>query len=71
MRLGTIRYLAEYVVDLDNAEMVENARDAVIEDVQIASERPVLAGFIQEIITGNERAEQIPAFLTEDVEEED
>jgi hypothetical protein len=64
MRLGTIRYLVEYVVDLDNAEMVENARDAIAEGVYEY-------GRVVEIVTGNERAEQIPAFLTEDLEEED
>jgi hypothetical protein len=62
MRLGTIRYLVEYVVDLDNAEMVDNARSAV--------EEGAFEGIV-EIVTGNESADQIPAFLTEDVEEED
>ena len=62
MRLGTIRYLVEYVVDLDNAEMVENARDAIMEEAYEG---------IVEIVTGNERVEQIPSFLTEDVEEEE
>ncbi len=64
MRLGTIRYLVEYVVDLDNAEMVENARAAVMEDAYDD------LGIV-EIVTGNERADQIPSFLTEDVEEEE
>ena len=64
MRLGTIRYLVEYVVDLDNAEMIENARAAVMEDAYDN------LGIV-EIVTGNERAEQIPSFLTEDVEEEE
>lgn len=67
MRLGTIRYLVEYVVDLDNAEMVENAIDSIYEDVRSGDE----GSRVKIVTTGNERTEQIPAFLTEDVEEEE
>jgi hypothetical protein len=67
MRLGTIRYLVEYVVDLDNAEMVENAKDAMFDYVQSYD----VYENITELVTGDERAEDIPSFLTEDVEEEE
>ena len=71
MRLGTIRYLVEYVVDLDNAEMVEAARAFIEEEILADVEEAHPDRYIVEIVTGNERAEQIPAFLTEDLEEED
>lgn len=37
MRLGKVRYLVEYVVDLDNQEHVEIAKEFIAEDIDFAS----------------------------------
>jgi len=33
MRLGRVRVLHEYVIDLDNKEMVDHAKEALAEDI--------------------------------------
>jgi len=32
MRLGKVKIISEYIVDLDNEEMVQHAKDALYED---------------------------------------
>lgn len=36
MRLGYVRFVGEYIVDLDNNEMVEHAMDYLEEDIKSA-----------------------------------
>jgi hypothetical protein len=68
MRLGVVKFSAEYVVDLDNSEMVEHARDAVFEDVTNAIKHGEVASWIKEVEDQNADEGDIPEFLLEDIE---
>jgi len=65
MRLGKIQIEMSYVVDLDDEDMVQHARDALAEDV--ASMTLHDGGLIPQIITeGNFSENDIPEFLLDD-----
>jgi hypothetical protein len=36
MRLGKVSFKSEYIVDLDNEDMVQHAKDAIVEDLESA-----------------------------------
>jgi len=71
MRLGRVRVSIEYVVDLDNKEMVDHAKDCIVEDIDNAvkfNEEHTLL----EIDTDGHGLEEsdIPEFLLENQEQE-
>ena len=68
MRLGKV-YLSEtYVVDLDDEEMIEHAREAIYEDVRYAVLHEEISSWIdiKEDTSLNEK--DIPSFLIEEEE---
>lgn len=49
MRMGYVRFVIEYAVDLDNPLQVENAMDFVCEDVNSAVKFNELEGYIETV----------------------
>jgi len=49
MRMGKVRFVIEYAVDLDNPEQVECAKDFVTEDVYSATKYYDTDGYIDEV----------------------
>lgn len=66
MRMGKVRILDEYVVDLDNEEMVEHAKDALIEDVFNTIKFDSVQDGIEIIEDATLIEADIPEFLRED-----
>ena len=68
MKLGKVVINLEYVVDLDNKEMVEHAQDALYEDLMSAYKYNGLANWIG-IKEGDENLSEsdIPEFLLEEL----
>ena len=70
MRLGRVRIAHEYVVDLDNKEMVDHAKDALIEDMQNIAKYDEYHHAIEIDKDGHGLEESdIPDFLKEENEE--
>lgn len=71
MRIGVVRLSLEYVVDLDNEEMVQHAMNALYDDIHYQ----VKYNSVHEWITAEEEAAfteaDIPEFLLETFEEEE
>ncbi len=70
MKLGKVVINLEYVVDLDNKEMVEQAQDALYEDLMSAYRYNGLADWIG-VKEGDENLSEsdIPEFLLEELED--
>jgi hypothetical protein len=72
MRLGKITIDLEYVVDLDNEEMVEYAKNCIYEDVMSAMKYNEIQNYIK---VGDEdkslTEDDIPAFLTDSILDEE
>jgi hypothetical protein len=72
MRLGKITFDLEYVVDLDNEEMVEYAKNCIYEDVMSAMKYNEIQNYIK---VGDEdkslTEDDIPAFLTDSILDEE
>ena len=68
MKLGKVYIGHGYVVDLDNKEMVEHARDALYEDMISAYNNRELALMIKEDISEDASESDIPDFLTENLD---
>jgi hypothetical protein len=49
MRMGRVKFVIQYVVDLDNADQVELATDYVIEDAQNAVKYGEEQGYVHEV----------------------
>jgi len=49
MRMGYVRFVIEYAVDLDNPLQIENAMDFVCEDVDNAVKFNELEGYIETV----------------------
>jgi hypothetical protein len=49
MRMGKVRFIIEYAVDLDNPEQVEIAKEFVTEDVYSATKFYDTEGYIDEV----------------------
>lgn len=68
MRLGRVEYNIGYVVDLDNEDMVDHAKEAIFEDLQSAWKN----GFVPHIDKDGEYSENdIPEFLLDEPDEPD
>jgi hypothetical protein len=72
MRLGKITFDLEYVVDLDNEDMVEYAKTCIYEDVMSAMKYNEIQNYIK---VGDEdkslTEDDIPAFLTDSILDEE
>jgi hypothetical protein len=72
MRIGKITFDLEYVVDLDNEEMVEYAKNCIYEDVMSAMKYNEIQNYIK---VGDEdkslTEDDIPAFLTDSILDEE
>lgn len=68
MRLGRVVFNMGYgyVVNLDNEEMVQHAKDCMYEDVMSMVKYNDLASAIDTVEDSNVKEDQIPDFLTED-----
>lgn len=76
MRLGTVSFSRSYVVDLDNPDQVENAKEAVYDDVMETSKWGTVSTSIK-IKTESElledaviRESHIPDFIAKDEDDE-
>ncbi len=63
MRLGKVVIKNEYVVDLDNKEMVEEATDCLFEDVMNAAKYDELGLWIRTVEDSSLSEADIPEFL--------
>jgi hypothetical protein len=71
MKLGKVKIELEYIVDLDNQDMVDQAKNALYEDLMNAAKYEELFDMIE--ITDEDKTlkeTDIPEFLREEDEEE-
>lgn len=69
MKLGKVKIELEYVVDLDNEDMVNNAKNYMYEDIMSIVKYEELFDIIE--VTDEDKTlkeEDIPEFLIEDLE---
>ncbi len=71
MRLGRVVLNFSYVVDLDNEDMVSEAKDCIYEDVMNAAKYEELHTYIDIIEDKKAKPSEIPEFLLEEQEEEE
>lgn len=64
-RLGRVVFDLGYVVDLDNEEMVDDAKTCVIEDIHNAIKYGELDQYIEVRDDPDAKVEDIPEFLTQ------
>lgn len=71
-RLGIVTISYKYVVDLDNEDMVNEAKQAIFEDISGAANRDELWDWIKiEAAPEGTKEDEIAYFLVEDSEESD
>lgn len=63
MRLGKVVINLKYVVDLDNDEMVQRAKDCLCKDVMSLIEYNDLVNAIDAVEDSSVKEDQIPSFL--------
>lgn len=71
MKLGKVKIELEYIVDLDNQDMVDQAKNALYEDLMNAAKYEELFDMIE--VTDEDKTlkeTDIPEFLREEDEEE-
>ena len=68
MRLGRVEFNIGYVVDLDNEEMVDHAKEAIMDDITSASRNGVS---LHTDTDGDYSEGDIPEFLLPEEEEAD
>jgi len=66
MRLGRVYFSSSYVVDLDNKDMVQQAKDAVYEDVCSANKYDEMDVWIKSEADEGATESDIPDFLLEE-----
>jgi len=66
MRLGRVEFNIGYVVDLDNEDMVEHAKQSVMDDIDSAQRHGCIIGIEKE---GDYSENDIPEFLLETEED--
>lgn len=73
MRLGKVVIDIGYVVDLDNEEMVDHAKEALLDDIFSAAKYNETHLWIETIEVNKKDYSEadIPEFLTETLDEED
>jgi hypothetical protein len=69
MNLGKVRVNLEYVVDLDNEDMVTYAKDALYEDLMTAHKYNGIADWITVVEAPEASENDIPEFLLEEEDE--
>jgi hypothetical protein len=65
MKLGKVVFHHEYVVDLDNHNMVYDATEALIEDIESSIQNRGIEHQIKMEKAPNAKESDIPSFLTE------
>jgi hypothetical protein len=70
MKLGKVKIQLEYVVDLDNQDMVDYAKIAIYEDVMNAIKYDEIHNYIEVIEDKTAKESDIPEFLIEQEEEQ-
>jgi len=70
MRMGRVRILDEYIVDLDNEAMVGRAKEALIEDIFTAVKFNEVLGALDIVEEETLTEADIPEFLRDDIGEE-
>lgn len=68
-RMGRVCFAFSTVVDLNNKDMVEHAKDALYEDLHYAVKMDELQCFFREVEDPSLKEEDIPSFLTEEDED--
>ena len=71
MKLGKVKIELEYIIDLDNQDMVDQAKNALYEDLMNAAKYEELFDMIE--VTDEDKTlkeTDIPEFLREEDEEE-
>ena len=71
MRLGRVYFNASYVVDLDNQDMVDHAKECVYEDVENSVKHNEVACWIYTEEDPSLTEGDIAEFMTEDIDNED
>lgn len=71
MKLGKVVVSAEYVVDMDNEEMVRHAKDCLWEDVMCAVKYDELGEWLDVVEAPDADESDIPEFLLDEDEEND
>jgi hypothetical protein len=67
MKLGRVVIDLGYVVDLDNQDMVDEAKDCFYEDISNAIKYNEIGGMMEVIDAPNANEGDIPEFLTEEI----
>jgi hypothetical protein len=66
MRLGKVRVLSEYVVDLDDENMVSSAKISLYEDLMNAVKFDELEAWIEVVEAPEANESDIPGFLKDE-----
>lgn len=66
MKLGKIQLSLSYVVDLDNQEMVDHAKQCLYEDLENMVKYNEISSWIAEYEDKKLKESDIPSFLVED-----
>lgn len=67
MKLGRVQISHSYIVDLDNKEMVSEAKDCLYEDLMNSVKYDTLYGEIEAVKAPDADEGDIPEFLTEEI----
>jgi hypothetical protein len=65
-KIGIVKLSLDYVVDLDNYDMVEHAKDALYEDIWTAIKYNEINDYISVEISKDKTEKDIPEFLKEE-----
>lgn len=71
MKMGRLEFSIDYVVDLDNKDMVRHAIQAMIDDLNELVKGDELEEYINEVADDTLSVDDIHEFLTELIEEEE
>ena len=71
MRLGKVRLLIQYTVDLDNQSMVDEAYDCINEDISNLIKYNEIADGIEVVEDPTAKEEDIPLSFLPDLEEDE
>ena len=66
-KLGRVYFNLSYVVDMDDQEMVEQAKEAIYEDIMSALKYNEIDSYIDLKLDKKAKVKDIPEFLTLDI----
>lgn len=66
-KLGRVYFNLSYVVDMNNQEMVEQAKEAIYEDIMSALKYNEIDSYIELKLDKKAKAKDIPDFLALDI----